>query len=415
MSRDPIHYLFSQYDLRGTLEKKFGSMRAQVESMNPDQLLNSSEEDLVATLTAECCVEPISLVESGIYVDQIETQIDVSGDRDRYIRDRSRSVRISGTANKFFVPFSGDQGLFHCQPSSFTSASPIGEVSGNELVLTYTSTGQDAQGIRTQFDRDLAEIKRYLQWIETDLAAHNRGAEEEARAAVRRRKEKILANRGLVASLGFPMRHRVNAPTTYVAPEIKRKPAIRPPAASTSAFKPEPTLDAKEYEHILSVIDNMVLVMERSPRAFAGMQEEDLRQHFLVQLNGQYEGQATGETFNYEGKTDILIRAEGRNVFVAECKFWRGEKVLSETLDQILGYVSWRDTKTAVLIFNRNKNFSAVLETLKGAVRAHPNFKHFAEYRRESGLRAVFHHRDDRNRELTVTVHAYDVPAAAET
>jgi hypothetical protein len=40
------------------------------------------------------------------------------------------------------------------------------------------------------------------------------------------------------------------------------------------------------------------------------MREEDLRQHFLVQLNGQYEGQATGETFNFQGKTDILIRAE---------------------------------------------------------------------------------------------------------
>jgi hypothetical protein len=28
--------------------------------------------------------------------------------------------------------------------------------------------------------------------------------------------------------------------------------------------------------------------------------------HFLVQLNGQYEGQATGETFNFEGKTDMI-------------------------------------------------------------------------------------------------------------
>jgi hypothetical protein len=187
------------------------------------------------------------------------------------------------------------------------------------------------------------------------------------------------------------------------------------PAASTAPFRPEPTLDAKEYDHILSVIDNMVLVMERSPRAFAGMQEEDLRQHFLVQLNGQYEGQATGETFNYEGKTDILIRADARNVFIAECKFWRGEKAFSATLDQVLAYVAWRDTKTAVLVFNRNKDFSAVLEIIKGAIGAHPNFKHFLEYRREAGWRAIFHHRDDRNRELVVTVHAYDVPSSAET
>jgi hypothetical protein len=54
----------------------------------------------------------------------------------------------------------------------------------------------------------------------------------------------------------------------------------------------------------------MVRVMEQSPHAFATMHEEDLRTYFLVQLNAQYEGQATGETFNFQGKTDILIHTE---------------------------------------------------------------------------------------------------------
>ena len=78
----------------------------------------------------------------------------------------------------------------------------------------------------------------------------------------------------------------------------------------------------EEYEEILRIMRNMVQGMELSPRAFVGMQEEDLRTHFLVQLNAQYEGQATGETFNFEGKTDILIRVQGKNIFIAECKFW---------------------------------------------------------------------------------------------
>ena len=92
-------------------------------------------------------------------------------------------------------------------------------------------------------------------------------------------------------------------------------------------------------------MNNMVAVMERSPKAFRDMKEEDLRQHFLVQLNGQYEGQASGETFNFEGKTDILIRHEGKNIFIAECKFWRGPSTVADTLDQLLSYLSWRDTK----------------------------------------------------------------------
>jgi hypothetical protein len=65
-------------------------------------------------------------------------------------------------------------------------------------------------------------------------------------------------------------------------------------------------------------------------------------------LNGVFEGQATGETFNFQGKTDILIRAQGKNIFIAECKFWKGEKVFLETIDQLLSYLSWRDSKAAI-------------------------------------------------------------------
>jgi len=78
-----------------------------------------------------------------------------------------------------------------------------------------------------------------------------------------------------------------------------------------------------------------------------------------TRINGQYEGQATGATFNFEGKTDILLRVDGKNAFIAECKFWTGEKQFLETIDQLLGYLSWRDTKAAILLFNRNQNFSA--------------------------------------------------------
>jgi hypothetical protein len=56
-----------------------------------------------------------------------------------------------------------------------------------------------------------------------------------------------------------------------------------------------------------------------------------------VQLNSQYEGGATGETSNFEGKTDILIRTESRTVFIAECKYWRGAKSLLAAIDQLLG------------------------------------------------------------------------------
>ena len=185
--------------------------------------------------------------------------------------------------------------------------------------------------------------------------------------------------------------------------------ATSPPPQEENNAEPF-TEDLQQYEEILSVLSNMVTVMERNPKTFGGIEEEALRDHFLVQLNGQYKGQATGETFNKKGKTDILIRVDGKNIFIAECKFWGGEKKLKETLDQLLGYTTWRDTKLALLIFNRNKNFSAVLEQIPEVMKNHPTFRQELSYPSETRFRFILHHPEDKNRELLLTVLAFEIP-----
>jgi hypothetical protein len=170
-------------------------------------------------------------------------------------------------------------------------------------------------------------------------------------------------------------------------------------------------LSKSDYEEILDIMKNMTRVMELSPHAFQEMDEEALRSHFLVQLNGAYEGDATGETFNFQGKTDILIRKDGKNVFVAECKFWKGEIAFLDTIDQLVKtYLSWRDTKTAVVVFNRNAGFSAVLAKIAGITPKHPQFKRDLGKSDESTFRYVFAQPNDANREIVLTVMAFDIP-----
>jgi hypothetical protein len=152
-------------------------------------------------------------------------------------------------------------------------------------------------------------------------------------------------------------------------------------------------------------------MLERSPHAFKGMNEEHLRDQFLVPLNSHYEGQASGETFNFNGKTDIIIQAEGKAIFIAECKIWRGQKAFSEAIDQLLGYATWRDTKLSLIIFNRNKDLSNVIEKIPETVKVHSNFKRELQYADETGFRYVFAHRDDANRELILTILVFEVPA----
>ena len=212
------------------------------------------------------------------------------------------------------------------------------------------------------------------------------------------------------ASLGIPLKRRPDAPATYVAPEVRRKLAPKLPPATAGAFKPEPAMEEAEYQHILGVMENMAHILERSLKVFYNLYEESLRTHFLVQLNGHYEGQATGETFNFQGKTDILVRSGDRNIFIAECKFWGGPANLTDTIEQLLGYLSWRDSKTAILVFNRNRNFSNVLAAIPQTVMVHPNFRHDDGKRGETGFRYQFPHKDDPAKLLHLTVLAFDVP-----
>ncbi len=166
----------------------------------------------------------------------------------------------------------------------------------------------------------------------------------------------------------------------------------------------------EEYERILSTLHQMALVMERNPETFCAIGEEALRDHFLVQLNGTYEGQATGETSNGRGKTDIIVRLKGENIFIGECKFWGGEAKLQETLEQLLGYTTLRDNQLGMLIFNRNKGFSAVLEKIPAIIRSHPSFFREANHS-ETQFRFVLKHPDDSECKLNLAVLVFNIPS----
>jgi len=318
---------------------------------------------------------------------------------------------MPGTAIEVSIPFNGEPEAFKIQPSMFTLNPPCGKVENGQLVLRIEGTELTAEQVQSEIDRALTHIENCLTNLRTNVQDLNNSIATIARNAIEQRRQKLLADRSLVSSLGFKMKEREGSPRTYVAPEVRRKISRALPPASTTAYKPEPTLSASDYEHILGVIENMARVMELSPSAFASMDEETLRSHFLVQLNGHYEGQATGETFNYEGKTDILIRSDGRNIFIAECKYWGGAKKLLDTLDQLLGYSSWRDTKVAVIVFNRNKDFSKVLKTIEETIRIHPNWKRDLGPQSETNFRYIFSHRDDASREMTLKVLTFNVPS----
>jgi len=403
-------YLFNKKDWFSVDRNQRASLEKEITELNADYLLNMPTEDLAQHFESKYRIDVPVLLVSEIVTDQKETQIDVSHDPYRINLDPSRPHYIKGTMVEISVPFSGDGDVFHIQPTAFTSHLPEGVVENCLLVLRMEGTNLMVEKVRGEIDRTIAEIQNYLTTLRANAGGLNTQLRSLARTQIERRREKLLADRSLVASLGFKIKERKGESNTYTAPSVRRKITPSSPPPSKKPFKPEPALAASDYEHILNVIQNMAQVMERSPSAFKTMNEEDLRFHFLVQLNGHYEGQATGETFNYQGKTDILVRSGDKNIFIAECKYWGGDKKLIETIDQLLGYSSWRDTKVAIVIFNRNKELSKVLDAIPDAVRSHPNYKRDVERMSETSFRYVFSHRDDQSREMIVTILAFDIP-----
>lgn len=402
--------LFNTADWFSVERGQTDRMRQELASLSPARVLGSSIEDLCDYFEGTYRLEVPALQAEQIAAEQRERDIDVSHEWGRHWSTPGPHF-IRGTEVSVAIPFIGDADFFKVQPTTFTLNPPEGEVKGNTLIVSVAGTSLDAKAVRSEIDRTIASIEGYLSSLRSNAKAFNRTIRTQAKQHLEARRPKLLADQNLVAELGFPLRERADMPRTYAPPEVKRR--IKPslPPQSTQPFKPEPALTSDDYEHILGVLEGMAQVMEQSPSAFHSIDEESLRSHFLVQLNGHYQGQATGETFNYSGKTDILLRVEGRNIFIGECKYWSGPKKLAETLDQLLSYSSWRDTKVALIIFNRKKNFSAVLQEITPTIESHPNWKRTQPIAGETRFRFVLSQKDDPAREMIVTVLAFDVPS----
>ena len=116
MPRDDL--LFFEIDLARTLEAQQGKLKDTIESFDAKRLLDSPVDDLVKYFADTATVEPLTLDEGAITVEQAEAQYDVTGDHRYMSLPGQRRHMIPATRTSFFVPFTGDRELFRCRPSS---------------------------------------------------------------------------------------------------------------------------------------------------------------------------------------------------------------------------------------------------------------------------------------------------------
>ena len=272
---------------------------------------------------------------------------------------------VDALVMKFYYSFEGEEQLFRCKASTFSlKCYPNIEIEDNYIVFTITKTINDVkhlgqEKIIQEVNESLDSIKQGIEYVNNDIKKYNEKLKLNVWKELNAKKANVKTY--FDVSKMFEIQLEKNE---YAKKHIPIKRNIIPIAHE---FKSENYYDLKDsdYIDILESIKHTASTYERTPKSYKNMQEEDIRNTLLAALNATYKGNANGETFRNNGKTDICIEQENRAAFVAECKMWIGSSAVEKAIDQLDGYLTWRDCKTALIYFVRRKDFIGVLEKLR--------------------------------------------------
>lgn len=409
---------FIKEDLDGVLRNVLQQASTKINSETEAYLLNVNEEDYISHLVSEFTLELPIIDFEGITASSIEKMIPA---RDHpsagfFFFEGDEYKEYKRQVVTFHLPFSGDVNLLEFAPNPrlvwtidliYESSSSEGE----SLTFEIVNFNQDAEVVKREKDQILGNLRTQVGHITNQINGHNNGLKTEIERLFHERKNDLMSKSDFLSQLGVPIKKKENLPETFAVSTARPPKKIVPkPSVSTIDGKIDPTLELDVYEEILQVMHDLGKAIERMPATYEGKTEEQMRDHFLMYLEPRFEGSATGETFNKSGKTDILLRYQNSNVFVAECKYWSGEKHYLDTIGQILGYLTWRDSKAAIILFVKNLDFSSVIEAVKTTTPKHKNFVSFDGGKEDTWITYKIYLNGDPNRKVFLTILLFHYP-----
>lgn len=402
--------IFADHRLGEYLGRQLASAIAEIEQSDDSYLLNVSIEEYVKYLVSAATATPIEFHTDQLTVSSEERMIPAE------LFPRTFDVYNGQSYKKdviiFHLPFSGDPEILRCFPNQRLIWTTEVSIEGKEITFETINFRNSPEEISRSKNETIKNLKQQSNNLNAEIERYNRNIESEIKLALENRRKIIISKTNLLSSLGIPLKKAANVPSTFSipTPATRKRVQITKPQVSMKPENLDPTLAEGVYFDILKMIHDVGKEFERLPSLYSKKEEEHLRDHFLMMLEPQFEGSATGETFNKTGKTDILLRFEGSNVFIAECKFWHGEKAFLQTISQLLSYLTWRDSKAAVIVFVQNKNFTSVIQTGMSAVLTHPNFVRKVCAKDETWEDFCFHLNEDSERIVRVAVMFYHIP-----
>lgn len=413
MYRSYPNLLFSKGSIEVIFQKIYANIKASIDSESEDYILNVNEITYAEHLESKSHLSPPEIHFDQVYADSYEDDIPAEYFPMTYHVYQGKTYKQS--VIQYFIPCSGDINLLNYCASNiiFMGSGGRFHIDGKTIVTEIIKFSQSAEELKRISQTEVNNVHKYYISLIKDIENFNQTLNGQIMTYFTTRKNKLLSNRDLLSSLGVPLRKKDSTPSTFSVPnpQVREKIQISKPVVHEKGYKPEPSLDDKTYQRILKLINDVGKNFERMPSVYKEKGEEDLRDHILMTIDPNFElGSASGETFNKTGKTDILIRYDSSVIFIAECKYWSGEKNYLLAIDQLLSYLIWRNTKTALIVFVRQKEFSTILEKVSKITQEHPNYLRFINNQDENWFNYSFHINDDKNREVKLTVLLYHLP-----
>ncbi len=406
---NPFH-IFAEAPLQVHFSRQLAMLRGVIESQSEDYILNVNENEylnhLVSIYTLDSPIIDVDRqqISSSEAEGDVDFQIGIRPANEGH-RTRKRHAILC------HVPFTGDPELLRLMPSARLIWEMPVTLEDGHINFEVPNRQDDQTQIKQEKDRLLSNLTQQAAYLANEVKTFNDTLPAETKGLFFARKQRLLDKNSLLASLDVPIKRSSETPETFAipAPQMPKRIVIKP-EVTESGYTLVPTLDPSIYRDILRVIFDVGKGLERYPSSYMEKTEPELRDYFLLLLQPNFSLSATAETFNKKGKTDILLRWENSNVFVAECTYWEGVSAYDKKLSQLFGYLTWRESKAAVVIFVRNKNISQIVGKVREATAKHRNYVDSVNEPTEGWLNFRFHIDNDPNREVALAVLVFHLP-----
>jgi hypothetical protein len=377
----------------------------------PEQEFLADPDGCVEWIYSECGFDTLSV--SG--VDGVESEGTKSTKLTAYDRWEKLPYQYDGLQTVIRIPFTGASQLWRYQPSTHFASpaaySAIDELRDDHFVFVMGGPNLVGARVRSALEKSIKALQKTAGWINSDVEPWLIRMRVNLETVARERQNLARRANALDAVLGIPI--APTAPEKAIPIPVKRIPLKRQTPVAGPSMTREWVLQDDVYQDVLRTIEQMGRAMERTPTA-AKLKEEELRNLILIVLNANYEGAVHGEAFNGVGKTDLLLTWQGENAFIGECKIWTGPAKFRDAIDQLLGYVTWRDTKAALVVFIKKGAPSAIIAKAHAEIQDHSSCVRLKDAVNETRLDYLLQSPSDPDRHIDLALVAVVIPESAD-